>query len=113
MKSMISDETSISTLLQLIYMISLYKYTYIPMYNQLMPTRIASGSHKLCSRCLSLASNNPSEKGPSFSLTVNVADSILSHTFDGISEGTVLDGLIMTRLSKKAFWRLNGRNVSS
>jgi hypothetical protein len=37
----------------------------------------------------------------------------LSHTFDGISEGIALDGLIMTRLSKKAFWRLNGRNVSS
>src|SRR5271169_4654227 len=96
-----------------IYIYKSVQDTCISMYNQLMPTRIASGSHKLCSRCLSLASNNPSENGPSFSLTVNVADSILSHTFEGISDGTVLDGLIMTRLSKKAFWRLNGRKVSS
>src|SRR5271154_5668908 len=96
-----------------IYDKSVQTHMYSHVHNQLMPTRIASGSHKLCSRCLSLASNNPSENGPSFSLTVNVADSILSHTFEGISDGTVLDGLIMTRLSKKAFWRLNGRKVSS
>lgn len=71
--------------------------------DQLIPTRIASGSHKLCSRGSSLASNNPNENGPSFSDTDNVADSMLSHTLAGISDGREADGLITTRLSKNAF----------
>ena len=82
-------------------------------HGQLIPTRIASVSHRLCSRGRSRASNSPRLNGPSFSLTDNVADSTLSQTFAGISVGREVDGFIMTRLSKKGFGRLYGRKVSN